>query len=285
MDDRDLQRELDIARGTIATQATRIYELERENHSRSGITELQAILQLADVAGATIGKAPYRSLLEGIVIAARRLFNAGASSIALIDRDTSELVFEAAAGAGSEDILGMRFPANQGIAGWIVMTGEAIAVADVRRDPRFSQGFAQSTGYVPTSIMAAPLLVGDEVEGVIEVLDKASAASFGLDDLELLGLFANPAAVAVEQARLVSGVGILLLQELARLGREQGLEGGTQATEDLIASIQAALDADSTTEAQTLQLAHLVHRLARRGELSRRLALEVLGSILQYAST
>lgn len=284
MNDGDLQRELDRARNTIAAQATRIYELEREGQSRSGVTELQAILQLADVAGATIGKAPYRSLLEGIVTAARRLFDASASSVALIDRSTNELVFEAAAGAGSEDILGMRFPAHQGIAGWIVMTGEAIAVADVRRDPRFSQGFAQSTGYVPTSIMAAPLLLGDEVEGVIEVLDKASAASFGLDDLELLGLFAHPAAVAVEQARLVSGVGILLLQELARLGREQAAAGGVPVDDDLTASIQAALDADSTTEAQTLELARLVHRLGRRGERSRRMVLEILGSVLRYTA-
>lgn len=278
MDETNLERELAVARRTIAAQATRIYELELANEQRSGVTELQAILQLADVAGTTIGEAPYRTLLEGIVMAARRLFDAGASSVALLDRDTGELVFEAATGAGSEDILGMRFPAQQGIAGWIVMTGEALAVADVRRDPRFSQGFAQSTGYVPTSIMAAPLFVGDEVEGVIEVLDKASAASFGLDDLELLGLFARPAAVAVEQARLVSGVGVLLLEELAHLA-------GNQGNEDLAASVRAALDGDSTTEEQTLELARLVHRLSRRGERSRRLVLDVLGSVMQYAGS
>ncbi len=236
---------------------------------------LRAILQLAEVAGVTIGEAPYRALLEGIVMAARRLFDAGASSIALLDRNSGDLVFEAATGAGADDVLGMRFPAHQGIAGWVVMTGEGIAVADVRRDPRFAKGFAQSTGYVPTSIMAAPLIVSDEVEGVIEVLDKASAASFGLDDLELLGLFARPAAVAVEQARLVSGVGTLLLQELAQLAGERG-------NGDVAASVRAVLAEDSTTEEQTLELARLVHHLSRQGERSRRLALEILGSVIKY---
>lgn len=277
MDESETGRELALAHETIAAQATRIYQLEHAADERSGVLGLQAILGLAEVAGTTIGELPYRTLLEGIVTAARRLFDAGASSVALLDREAGELVFEAATGAGADEILGMRFPAHQGIAGWVVMTGEAIAVGDVRRDPRFAQSFAQSTGYVPTSIMAAPLLVRDEVEGVIEVLDKASAASFGLEDLELLGLFAHPAAVAVEQARLVSGVGALLLEELAHVA---GLRGDTE----LEISIRDALSRDSTTEQQTLELARLVHRLSLRGERSRRLALEILESVLRYAS-
>ncbi|MGH2447544.1 MAG: GAF domain-containing protein [Chloroflexota bacterium] len=267
-DDTQLQAELDAARATIATQATRLHALEAAGDTSRRVADT---LALNEVLAETVGKAPYQALLQAIVHAARRLFDAGAASIALLDTESQELVFEAAIGEGSSDVLGRRFPAHQGIAGWVVMTGEPIAVSDVRRDPRFSQGFAQSTGYVPQSIMAAPLLMGEEVGGVIEVLDKSSQGSFGLGDLELLGLFAQPAALGVEQARLVGGVGQLLVAELAGTGDERGTDPARGTT-----SAPAAME---PVEGETLELARLVHEIARQGDRSRRLALEILQAI------
>jgi GAF domain-containing protein len=271
----DLARELEAARATIASQAMRIQALEAEAQQKSGIDALRDVLQLSDIVGATVGQAPYRSLLSGIVEAARRIFHAGAASILLLDHETDELVFTAATGGG-DNVLGMRFPAHQGIAGWVVMTGEAIAVGDVRRDPRWAKDFAQSTGYVPNSIMAAPLLVGDEIEGVLEVLDKASADTFGLDDMELLGLFARPAAIAVEQARMVTSIGTFLVKELVRVAEESGERQLAQAA-------TSALEEGGDAADGTLQLARLVYNLGRRGDRARQLATEVLTSVTRYA--
>src|SRR5579864_7076287 len=147
----DPRQQLEAARATIATQAMRIHQLEGEAQRNSGASVLQDILELAEVVGSTVGQAPYRALLNGIVHSAHRIFDAAAASIALLDHATNELVFEASTGGG--EIIGMRFPAHQGIAGWVMMTGEPIAVSDVRRDPRFAKDFAQSTGYVPRSIL------------------------------------------------------------------------------------------------------------------------------------
>ena len=268
----DLKQELETAHATIAAQAMQIHRLEQQAEQGSGAGALREILELSDIAGVTIGEAPYHALLEGIIQAAKRLFDASAASIALLDHETNELVFEAAT---EGDVVGMRFPAHQGIAGWVAMTGEPLAVSDVRRDPRFAKDFAASTGYVPQSILAVPLIVQEEVEGVLEVLDKANAASFGLDDMDLLSLFARPAAVAVEQARMVTGIGALLIQELVRLADEQGQD-------DLVQAAQAALAAGGTTNDQTLELARLVHGLSRRGERARQLAIDVLTSVAKY---
>src|SRR5579859_1607818 len=229
----DLQQQLEAARAAMASQAVRIHQLEQQTQGSTAADALQSILELSDIVGVTVGQAPYRSLLEGIVEAARRIFEARASSIALLDHNSEELVFEAATDA---EIVGMRFPAHQGIAGWVVMSGEALAVGDVRRDRRFAQDFAESTGYIPKSILAVPLIVGDEVEGVLEVLDKATAASFGLDDMQLLELFARPAAVAVEQARAVTNVGALLLTEIRRLAVEQGHDRAAETIDAALAA-------------------------------------------------
>lgn len=264
--------ELAELRDIVAEQAMQIRRLEGEAQAKSGLHVLRELLQLSDVVRATVGEAPYRALLSGIIEAAKRLFEAGAASIALLDHETGELVFAAAAETA---LVGMRFPAHQGIAGWVMMTGEPIAVSDVRRDPRFAKDFATSTGYVPKSIMAVPLFVGEEVEGVLSVLDKSSAASFGLDDIELLGLFARPAAIAVEQARMVGSVGRMLVEELRRLAEERG-EG------DLIRVAETALSEGSQSSSRTIELARLVRSLSQRGDRGSDLALEILTAVARF---
>lgn len=272
MGEEDLRRELESARATIASQAVQIHELQRQAEAASGVQQLRDLLQLSDIVGATIGQSPYRVLLTGIVEAAKRIFNAGAASILILDHSTDELVIDAAA---EEWVIGMRIPSHQGIAGWVAMTGEPIAVSDVRRDPRWAADFAKATGYIPQSIMAAPLLVGEDVEGVIEVLDKASSQSFGLDDMDLLGLFARPAAIAVEQARTVGAIGFMLVRELARMVDADG-HGALAAAAD------TAVQEGSQLSEQTLELARLIHTLNKRGERGRQLALDVLASVARY---
>src|SRR5918999_359074 len=69
-----------------------------------------------------------RQLMEGIVRTAAGVFEAAASSIALIDRTTGELVYQSAWGAGAHEIVGVRLPPGKGIAGAVVASGEPEAV-------------------------------------------------------------------------------------------------------------------------------------------------------------
>ena len=271
--DADDRHELEARRDAPSMQMDQVFHDQAAARRHGGAEVLRALAELADIVGATAGQTPYRALLDGIAQAARHAFKAGGASIAVLDRAADELVFEAAAGGG--DVLNRRFPAHQGIAGWVVMTGEPLAVSDVRRDPRFARDFAQSTGYLPTSIMAVPLLTGENVEGVLEVLDKDNATSFGLDDLELLALFARPAVIAVEQARMVAGTGLLLMQEVGRLADERGDVELARMARDVMA------DGGVTAE-YTLELARFVHTLSRRGERANRLALDILSAVARH---
>ena len=65
-----------------------------------------------------------RTLMEGIVKTAAGVFGAAASSIALQDRTTGELVYQSAWGAGAHEIVGVRLPPGAGIAGIVVESGE-----------------------------------------------------------------------------------------------------------------------------------------------------------------
>src|SRR3954471_10792025 len=71
-----------------------------------------------------------RSLIEAVVRTAAGIFEAAAASIALSDRTSSELVYQAAWGAGAREIVGIRLPPGVGIAGAVVAAGEGQAVPE-----------------------------------------------------------------------------------------------------------------------------------------------------------
>ncbi|MEV7677851.1 MULTISPECIES: GAF domain-containing protein [unclassified Streptomyces] len=139
-------------------------------------------------------------LLRSVVEVARAIFGAEASSVFLLDEAAHELVFQAVSGRGEAFLVGRRFPADSGIAGWVVTSGEPMIVADLSRSAAFDRDFAKSTEFVPDALMAAPLIHGDRVLGVLEVLDPAPQARSSLGELDLLALFARQAATALRLA-------------------------------------------------------------------------------------
>jgi GAF domain-containing protein len=146
-----------------------------------------------------------RQLLQTVVGVARHVYQAAASSVFMTDPGTGELVFAAVAGAGEESLVGRRFAPGSGIAGYVAASCEVLIVDDVDASDLFARDLAASTGYLPSSVMAAPLLAEGECIGVLEVLDR-HAADCGepirvLDDIELLCLLARQAALSLALVR------------------------------------------------------------------------------------
>ncbi|WP_329007701.1 GAF domain-containing protein [Micromonospora rifamycinica] len=138
-----------------------------------------------------------RRLLNSVVKVAQYTFGAAAASIFLIDPQTDELIFEAVSGKGDGHLVGARFPAHTGIAGWVASSGQSLLVDDLQQSP-FDRSAAASTAYVPASIMAAPLFDADECIGVLEVLDPGTTQTRVMADIDLLGLLADQAAIGLE---------------------------------------------------------------------------------------
>jgi GAF domain-containing protein len=158
-------------------------------------------LHAAVAAGVLASEESHRALLQATVEVARGIFFAKASSVLLYDEETDELVFEAVAGEGSDVLVGQRLPSSTGIGGWVLVTRQPIVLDDVSQDPRFAKDAAQRTGYVPKGLMCVPLLHEEEPLGVLYVLDRPQQARFSLEEMELLGLFGNQAAIALDLLR------------------------------------------------------------------------------------
>jgi GAF domain-containing protein len=207
-------------------------------------------LRSAVAAGVLGAEEAHRQLLQATVEVARAIFSAKAATVFLYDDQTDELVFEAVAGLGAETLIGNRIPSSTGIAGWVLVTRQPLVLEDVTKDPRWGgQEIAERTGYAPNGLMAVPLIHDEDSVGVLQVLDRPQEARFSLQEMELLGLFANQAAIALDllrktrRARAVLEEGGADIEALARLaGSLDELEGKErQAGLELIRSLESLL--------------------------------------------
>lgn len=238
--------------------------------------QLKQLLTAIDAGGHAVLPQSNDVLLKSIVETAARIFGAAAASILLVNEQEQLLEFKVATGTANRDLVGMKFPLNQGIAGYVVMTGQPLAISNVRQDARFNQDFAKSTGYVPSSILATPLLAGERVIGVMEVLDKISATSFGMQDMELLAMFANQAAIAIDQSQRMENINDALVLGLKRLVMA---DGSPQPQELLVALEQGG---ERQTSADLLALADLFNEISGLGAAERKACIQILKVFAEY---
>jgi GAF domain-containing protein len=229
--------------------------------------------ELANSLGPAVRPVGSDEMLRSITETARQLFGAAACSLALLTEDDSELVYTTAAGEGADSVTGMRMPASQGIAGWVVQSGQPIAISDVSRDTRFSAGAARQTGYVPTSILAVPVETSDRTLGVMSLLDRDARRPDAEHDMALLALLADQAALTLTSIDSFAALGRVLLRSLA----------AAAAGDDLAEALGQAAESLPAPDRDLTALAAAFAALARRGAAERRLALAVLGDVAEYA--
>ena len=238
-------------------------------------TQLHRLINAIEATGYTILPRTNLALLQSIIETAVSTFNVAAGGIALATPDGQELEFTVAYNVIGQNIVGMRFPINKGIAGYVAMTGQSLAVSSVDEDARFNRSFAEKTGYIPTSILAAPLLQGEEVFGVMEVLDKLNGQTFDMHDIELLNAFANQAALAVGQSQQLDRLQAALIIGLKNLIHT---ELGTGTTELLY-----ALDNQPATSNDLIQLVELIKDISDLGEAERNACWQILRVFQEYS--
>lgn len=229
---------------------------------------LRDVGRVADAVGRGLRPPGEDELLKAITATAMSIFDAAACSLALL-RDDGSLEFRAASGAGGDDVVGLVVPPGAGIAGAVLTSGAPLVVEDVQRDPRFAEAVATATGYRPRSIAARPLESPRGPVGVIEVLDAAAFGREGERALTRLDLFARLAAVAIENGRVLSGFGRMLLGAMA------GAAGGTPLERALDAAVRRA-----DTDAAPAAVAALAQRLMRLDPAARDAAVAAFTSRL-----
>ncbi len=251
----------------------------RRRLGRDAVSLLEAIALRAEAGRRVYGDSA-RAVLRSIVDATVTLFDAEAASIALYDAASDRLVFEVASGEQGQGVIGLSIAPDQGIAGYVFRTGQGLALSDVARDARFGRAVAEQTAYVPRSIVAVPLVSDDRTIGVLEVLDKRSAATFSLRDIELAAVFAGQAATAIGATRVERDVGSLLESSLRALA---GADVPEQATLDEIVAA-ATTDLGRDDSSRLWPLADVIARLRTADPDQLELVTDILDALHRRAT-
>lgn len=145
---------------------------------------------------------PEVSILRVLVSLGMRVVGADEGSLLVLDRATDELVFAMTVGGSEATLLGQRIPLGTGL------TGLAAATREVQIGAPTYAGVAQARDHGaasgPTAVIAAPMLVGDDLLGVITAVRFAAGARFTGDDADLYAQVAAIAGVVVMQRRRIA---------------------------------------------------------------------------------
>ncbi|MCD6224831.1 MAG: sigma 54-interacting transcriptional regulator [Deltaproteobacteria bacterium] len=209
-------------------------------------------------------------LLELIIETATKIMQARASSLLLVDQESGRLFFKVATGEKKDALKGFEIKAGQGIAGYVVETGEPLLIRDVNNDSRWYKKISESIEFRTKSIACVPMKIKDRTIGVIEIIDKINGETFQQDDIKKLTVFSSLAAMAIGNARTMAKIA----KENKALKEELGLKyriiGESRALKRVISdaskvarsSISTLLLGESGTGKELL--ARLIHKESSR---------------------
>lgn len=142
-------------------------------------------------------------LLNQIMASAAELIAAEGGSLLLVSPDGGSLTFRVACGPAAGQLVGLTLPVNdRSVVGLVALLGTPIIENDTATSPHFSGQVDKKTGYTTRKLLCVPLKVQGRIIGVVELVDKVSGQDFHAEDVELLEVLADAAAIAIENARL-----------------------------------------------------------------------------------
>jgi signal transduction histidine kinase len=164
---------------------------------------LKRILTISQTLASTFN---IEEVLELILSAATELTETEAASILLLDEYGSELRFAATSSREREQLMLLRVPVVGSLAGSIMAAGKPMFIEDVQSDPRHYTGVDKKLAFQSRSLLGVPLTIRDKPIGVLEAVNKISGEKFSEEDGQLLMTLAAQAAVAIENAQLVTAL-------------------------------------------------------------------------------
>ena len=177
-------------RAAIAIEHARLYEAERTARER-----VEAVQAVTDAA---LSHLEVEELLGVLLPRITQVLRVDTCAVLLLDTETDELVATSALGIEEEVAAGVRIPVGGGFAGRVAAERRPVILDDLSK-AHVLNPILREKGI--KSMLGVPLLVGDEVIGVLHV-GTLVPRRFMIGDVELLQLVAQRVAIAIERAQL-----------------------------------------------------------------------------------
>jgi len=194
------------AHAVVCFNACRLYE-KRVKEKEDLDKTLQNLSLLYSIGKAMNYISDLKNLLQFILSQAVEVTSAEKGSLMLYDLETDQLNIRVLAGmedsafqvkVNNNEIPCRSFKPGEGIAGRVYMTAKPIVVNNIKEDDVFIDS---EKSYV-RSIACIPMIVYNDVIGVINLTNKRHGKEFTDEDVEMLKAVADQAAVAINKAQL-----------------------------------------------------------------------------------
>lgn len=142
-------------------------------------------------------------ILNLIVLVTAEMLNSKICSIMLVEgKKGDELAIRATQSLSPDYKSKPNLKIKQSLVGDVIRTKKAIAVEDVREDTRYAHRDLAVKEHL-TSMLVVPMIVKNKAVGVLSVYTK-EPHHFSREEVDVLQMVANQAAVAVENTHLVA---------------------------------------------------------------------------------
>jgi signal transduction protein with GAF and PtsI domain len=236
--------------------------------------KMRRLIETVDIAN-LLTEPLTRSIRDILRVSAGEI-GAREASVLIRDGVAGDLRFLVATGEVASKLLDLKIPAGKGIAGFVMSSGQPMAVSDVEEESSFYAEVDKETGYSTEMILATPLRHNGEMIGVLEYINRPGDPPhrpFTPDEMDKAALFAEAIASLVNA------------YESAKVFRDLGEKVvGTDEEMD-IGSVRSWLEGlrSSAEHREMMDLAVLVREIASRGDAERALCREVLESVLRFS--
>jgi len=212
----------------------------------------------------------FDELIPRIFSDVKKAIQAEAQSIWLVDEMERTITCRYSIGPRAEALKGFSVSMDaSSIVGTSVSRMKSIITRDAHNDPRRAREADEATGFDTKSLMTVPLILGNKSIGAIQAVNKRGGKLFSQTDLDLLRAIAETAALAVNNAQLVTELQSSYDQTLEALAsaldlRDRETEGHSRRVVEFTARLAEQIGL-SKDRIKTIRRGALIHDIGKIG--------------------
>jgi len=157
---------------------------------------LLAILSVTRTLGA---ESDPQTVFDCITSTCRTTYDCDQVSLTVLDRPSKQLEVRSVSGhLNPQEVLGTKMDMGQGVVGWVAERREPMVLGTKVNRSEFKD--FQSKAYTISSAMIIPIILHEQVYGVLSVTSRTKKVDYDLEDVQSLQVFAEYAGICVRHA-------------------------------------------------------------------------------------
>lgn len=247
-----------------------------EENEKNTAGRLQKLIETIDIAN-VLTEPLIDSIKELLETSATNL-DSDEASVLIRDGSEGDLRFLAAIGKVADRLQEVKVPAGKGIAGFVLMSGQPMAVSDAGEEETFYAEVDRATGFSTQTILATPLRYNGEVIGVLEYVNRRGEPPFRpftSAEMDQAAFYADAIASLVNA------------HEASKLLRDLSAKVLSNENDPDLKEIRRWLAGlrNSAAHRERVDLAVLLREVANRGDAERMLCKQLLEAIIGFSES